>query len=74
VTSPSGLAGAILGPLVLPGVYTVILNAVNRQLKGELRMEGDPRMAFPEEIVERGRRCSSTSTSCRSRSSRRAAP
>jgi hypothetical protein len=47
LTAPGGL-GAILGPLVLPGVYTVTLNAVNHQLKGELRVEGDPRIAFPE--------------------------
>jgi photosystem II stability/assembly factor-like uncharacterized protein len=48
LATPSGLAGAILGPLVLPGVYTVTLNAANRQLKAELRVEGDPRVAFPE--------------------------
>ena len=45
---PSGLGGAILGPLVLPGVYTVTLNAVTRQLKSELRVEGDPRIPFSE--------------------------
>jgi hypothetical protein len=48
LAASSVLAGAILGPLVLPGIYTVTLNAVNRQLKAELRVEGDPRTAFPE--------------------------
>jgi len=48
----AGAAGAPpLGPLVLPGVYTVTVNGVGveaRTLKGELRVEGDPRVNFPE--------------------------
>jgi photosystem II stability/assembly factor-like uncharacterized protein len=48
-------AGAVgvppLGPLVLPGVYTVTVSGAGlegRTLKGELRVEGDPRVNFPE--------------------------
>jgi hypothetical protein len=43
-----GFGGTPLGPLVLPGIYTVTVNAGGRSLKGELRVEGDPRVAFPD--------------------------
>jgi hypothetical protein len=33
---------------VLPGVYTINVNAAGRSLKGELRVEGDPRVAFSD--------------------------
>jgi photosystem II stability/assembly factor-like uncharacterized protein len=35
-------------PLVLPGVYTVTIDAAGRQLKTELKVDGDPRAAFAE--------------------------
>jgi hypothetical protein len=42
--------GAPLAPLVLPGVYAVAIDApgVARPLKGELRVEGDPRINFTD--------------------------
>ena len=43
-----GFGGAPQGPLVLPGVYTVTVNAAGRSLKGELRVEGDPRVTFSD--------------------------
>ena len=42
------LGGALAGPLVLPGVYTVTVGAQPKALKGELKVEGDPRVAFPD--------------------------
>ena len=33
---------------MLPGSYAVTLNVAGRQLKGELRVEGDPRVTFPD--------------------------
>jgi photosystem II stability/assembly factor-like uncharacterized protein len=36
------------GPLVLPGGYTVTVNAAGRSLKGELRVDGDPRITFTD--------------------------
>jgi len=36
------------GPLVLPGLYTVTVSVEGRSLKGELRVEGDPRVTFPD--------------------------
>ena len=48
----AGTTGApILGPLVLPGVYTVTVTvggAGGRSLRGELRVEGDPRVSFTD--------------------------
>ena len=48
----AGAAGpnAALGPLVLPGVYTVTVQGGgdNLALKGTLRVEGDPRVVFPD--------------------------
>jgi hypothetical protein len=35
-------------PLVLPGVYTVAIEAGGRQMKGDLKVEGDPRVAFSD--------------------------
>jgi len=35
-------------PLVTPGVYTVTLRVGGRQLKDELRVEGDPRVTFSD--------------------------
>ena len=48
--SPSGggPGGPPLGPLVLPGIYTVTVTAGGRLLKGELHVEGDPRVVFPD--------------------------
>jgi len=43
-----GFGGAVQGPLVLPGVYTVTVNAAGRSLKGEVRVEGDPRVTFSD--------------------------
>jgi hypothetical protein len=43
-----GAAGTPQGPLVLPGSYSVTLNLAGRQLKGDLRVDGDPRVTFPE--------------------------
>src|SRR6185295_2955098 len=45
--APSG--GPLVGPLVLPGVYTVsVAIAGVRPLKGELRVDGDPRVSFSD--------------------------
>ncbi len=46
--SAGGFGAAPLAPLVLPGVYTVTVNAAGRTLTGELRVEGDPRVAFSD--------------------------
>jgi len=35
-------------PLVLPGVYSVTVDAGVRQLKGTLKVEGDPRVSFSD--------------------------
>jgi hypothetical protein len=43
-----GFGGAPQGPLVLPGVYTVTVNTAGRSLRGELRVEGDPRITFSD--------------------------
>jgi hypothetical protein len=43
-----GFGGTPQGPLVLPGVYTVTVKAAGRSLKGELRVESDPRVTFPD--------------------------
>jgi hypothetical protein len=47
-SGPPGTAR--LGPLVLPGLYTVTVNigAGARILKGELKVEGDPRVNFSD--------------------------
>jgi photosystem II stability/assembly factor-like uncharacterized protein len=46
--STGGFGGPPQGPLVLPGIYTVTVNAAGRSLKGELRVEGDPRVVFSD--------------------------
>jgi hypothetical protein len=47
--TPAGaFGGPAQGPLVLPGVYTVTVRAAGRSLTGELRVEGDPRVAFSD--------------------------
>jgi photosystem II stability/assembly factor-like uncharacterized protein len=46
--SAGGFGGPAQGPLVLPGVYTVTVGAAGRSLKGELRVEGDPRVTFSD--------------------------
>jgi photosystem II stability/assembly factor-like uncharacterized protein len=43
-----GVGAPPLGPLVLPGVYGVTLHAAGRSFKGELRIEGDPRVTFSD--------------------------
>jgi len=43
--------GPLAGPLVLPGVYTVTVTVAGvggKPLKGELRVEGDPRVSFSD--------------------------
>jgi hypothetical protein len=46
---PTGApGGAPQGPLVIPGAYTVTVTAVGRELKAPIRVDGDPRVAFPE--------------------------
>jgi hypothetical protein len=41
--------GPLVGPLVLPGVYTVTVTIAGvRPLKGELRVDGDPRVSFSD--------------------------
>jgi len=47
-TAPAGGLNAPLAPLVLPGVYTVAVRIGGRQLKDELRVEGDPRVTFSD--------------------------
>ena len=44
------IGGPLAGPLVLPGVYTVTVTVagVGKPLKGELRVEGDPRVSFSD--------------------------
>ena len=44
----SGFSSATPGPLVVPGTYTVTVTGAGRLLKGELRVEGDPRSAFSD--------------------------
>src|SRR5262249_25505416 len=44
----SGGAGASAGPLVLPGPYTVTIGGLARPLKGDVRIEGDPRVSVPD--------------------------
>jgi photosystem II stability/assembly factor-like uncharacterized protein len=43
-----GFGGPPVGPLVLPGVYTVTVDGVPRALKGELKVDGDPRVTFSD--------------------------
>jgi len=44
----SGFAVPTQGPLVPPGVYTVTVAIAGRQLKGDLHIEGDPRVIFSD--------------------------
>jgi photosystem II stability/assembly factor-like uncharacterized protein len=46
-----GFGGSALGPLVLPGTYVVTVDvrgSAPRSLKGEVRVEGDPRVSFSD--------------------------
>ncbi|MBZ5559097.1 MAG: glycosyl hydrolase [Acidobacteriia bacterium] len=43
-----GFGGAPQGPLVLPGTYTVTVRAGGRELKGQLRVESDPRVSMTD--------------------------
>ena len=53
--SPAQGGGATpQAPLVLPGVYGVRVDLGSRQLEGELKVDGDPRVAFPDR--DRGER------------------
>ena len=36
------------GPLVVPGTYTVTIRAGERALNGAIRVDGDPRVTFPD--------------------------
>jgi Sortilin, neurotensin receptor 3, len=47
-SATSGFGAPPQGPLVLPGVYTVTVNVNRRSFKGELRVEGDPRVSFTD--------------------------
>jgi photosystem II stability/assembly factor-like uncharacterized protein len=47
-SSGGGPGGPPQGPLVLPGVYTVTVSVSGRSLKGELHVEGDPRVVFSD--------------------------
>src|SRR5438067_2503798 len=42
------LAAAPAGPLVLPGVYTITVGAQPKGFKGELKVDADPRVVFPD--------------------------
>jgi photosystem II stability/assembly factor-like uncharacterized protein len=46
--SAGGFGGPPQGPLVLPGLYTVTVSASGRSLKGELHIDGDPRVSFAD--------------------------
>ena len=51
LSAAGGFGATSQGPLVLPGVYAVTVaspDLAGRQLKGELRVDGDPRVNFPE--------------------------
>ncbi len=48
VPAAGGFGGAPQGPLVLPGVYGVTVNAAGHLLKGELRVDGDLRINFSD--------------------------
>jgi hypothetical protein len=48
VPAAGGFGGAPQGPLVLPGVYGVTVNAAGLSLKGELRVDGDLRITFSD--------------------------
>jgi photosystem II stability/assembly factor-like uncharacterized protein len=43
-----GFGGPPQGPLVLPGTYLVTVSAAGRSLKGELRVDVDPRVSFAD--------------------------
>jgi hypothetical protein len=44
-----GFGGSPIGPLVLPGKYTVLLKAgPGREVKGDVSVEGDPRVTFAD--------------------------
>jgi photosystem II stability/assembly factor-like uncharacterized protein len=48
---PGGFGAPVSGPLVLPGTYTVVVRVpglASPPLRGELRVEGDPRVNFPD--------------------------
>jgi len=47
-SSAGGQGGPPQGPLVLPGIYTVTVSVAGRSLKGELHVEGDPRVVFSD--------------------------
>jgi photosystem II stability/assembly factor-like uncharacterized protein len=43
-----GFGAPPAGPFVLPGVYAISVEGLARPLKGELKIEGDPRVAFSD--------------------------
>jgi hypothetical protein len=47
-TASTTVGAVAQGPLVVPGVYTITIETGGRQLKGELKVEGDPRVTFSE--------------------------
>ena len=47
-TAAGGFGAPPAGPLVLPGAYGVTVTTEGRSLKGELRIEGDPRITFSD--------------------------
>jgi hypothetical protein len=46
--SPGGIGTLPAGPLVLPGSYSVSIDGAPRPLKGELKIDGDPRVVFSD--------------------------
>src|SRR4051812_385336 len=46
--SPGGMSAPPAGPFVLPGTYSVSIDGAPRPIKGELKMDGDPRVVFSE--------------------------
>jgi photosystem II stability/assembly factor-like uncharacterized protein len=47
-TAIGGFGGPPLGPLVLPGTYSVTIDGAAHPLKGELKVDVDPRVAFSD--------------------------
>ncbi|HXI27786.1 MAG TPA: hypothetical protein VNG89_05180, partial [Vicinamibacterales bacterium] len=43
-----GFGGPPIGPLVLPGSYTITVESPAHPLKGELKVDGDPRVTFSD--------------------------
>jgi len=46
--SPGGVGATPAAPLVLPGTYSVSIEGTSRAIKGELKIDVDPRVNFPD--------------------------